>query len=202
MGENMTELEKVKRAKVYIEKLANRIDPLTDNKFPDDTVLNNERLSRCFSYVADILQQVVENGGEVGKKPESQKLPFEITTEQIKKIPLSDTPILISAVCENINSVIDCIEFRKLQATMVTEWLAEKGFLKEMASLDGKSTKRKTLTDRSPLIGITQEERVSQYGRQYIATLYSKEAQQFIIDNLDEIIAKSSNAVGFSDVKI
>ena len=98
--------------------------------------------------------------------------------------------------------MIDCIEFKKLQATRVTEWLAEKGFLKEMVSQDGKSSKRKTLTDRSPLIGITQEERVSQYGRQYIATLYSKEAQQFIIDNLDEIIAKSSNAVGFSDVKI
>ena len=38
----MTELEKIKRAKMYIEKLSNGIDPITNNKLPDDTVLNNE----------------------------------------------------------------------------------------------------------------------------------------------------------------
>jgi len=182
----MTELEKIKRAKMYIEKLANGIDPITDNELPDDTILNNVRLSRCFFYVVEILQQVVENGGEVGKKPESEKFPFEITDEQIKKITLVDMPILISAVCENINSVIDCMVFRKLQATKVTEWLTEKGFLQNIAG-----SKRKTLTDKSPLLGITQEERVSQYGKPYTANLYSKEAQQFIIDHINEILAKS-----------
>ena len=181
----MTELEKIKRAKMYIEKLANGIDPITDNKLPDDAVLNNERLSRCFTYVSDILQQVVENGGEVGKKPESEKLPFEITAEQIRKIPLSDIPITVTAVCENINSVIDCIVFRKLSAVKVTEWLTEKGFLQNIAD-----SKRKTLTDKSSLLGITQEERISQYGKSYTANLYSKEAQQFIINHIDEILSK------------
>jgi hypothetical protein len=187
----MIELEKIKRAKMYIEKLANGIDPITENKLPDDSVLNNERLSRCFYYVADILQQVVENNGEIKKKPESQKLPFEITNEQIKRIPLSDTPIPVSAVCENINSVIDCMIFRKLSAIKVTEWFVEKGFLKEVASPDGKG-KRKTLTDQSSLLGITQEERISQYGKAYTANLYAKSAQQFIIDHIREIMAKSS----------
>jgi len=186
----VTEFEKIKRAKMYIEKLANGTDPITGGKLPDDTVLNNERLSRCFSYVADILQQVVENGGEVGKKPESRKLPFEITTEQIRKIPLSATPIPVSAVCENINSVIDCLTFRKLSAVKVTEWLAEKGFLQEIAGQDGKGT-RKTLTEKSSLLGITQEERISQYGRPYTANLYGKEAQQFIIGHLGEILEKT-----------
>lgn len=184
----MTELEKVKRAKMYIEQLANGIDPITANELPDDTILNNVRLSRCFFYVTDILQQVVENGGEVGKKPESQKLAFEITAEQKKKIPLSDMPILVSALCENINSVIDCIMFKKLQATRVTEWLTKKGFLQEIASQNGeKTSRRKMLTDKSSLIGITQEDRISQYGKQYPANLYSKEAQLFIIDHIDEI---------------
>jgi len=185
----MTELEKIKRAKMYIEQLANGTDPITGNELPADTVLNNERLSRCFSYVADILQQVVENGGEVGKKPESQKLPFEITIEQIRKIPLSVTPIPVSAVCENINSVIDCIKYRKLSAVKVTEWLAKKGFLQETAGQDGKG-KRKTLTEKSSMLGITQEERISQYGKPYTANLYDKKAQQFIIDHIGEILTK------------
>ena len=190
----MTELEKVKRAKMYIEQLANGTDPISGSELPDDTVLNNERLSKCFVYVADILRQVVENCGEVGKKPESEKFPFEITDEQIRKIPLSNTPIPVSAVCENINRVIDCLVFRKISAIRVTEWLTEKGFLKETASHDGKG-KRKTITEKSALIEITQEERTSQYGKPYIMNLYSREAQQFIIDHIREILTKSSDSV-------
>ena len=187
----MTELEKVKRAKMYIEQLANGTDPITGNELPDDTILNNVRLSRCFFYVAEILQQVVENGGEVGKKPESQKLAFEITAEQKERIPLSDTPISVTVVCQNINSVIDCILFRKLPPTAINEWLAKKDFLREVGVQNGdKISKRKTLTDKSSLIGITQEERISQYGKQYTANLFSKEAQQFVIDHLDEILAQ------------
>ena len=180
----MTELEKINRAKIYIEKLSNGIDPITNNKLPDDNVLNNERLSRCFFYVADILQQVVENGGEVGKKPESQKLPFEITNEQIRKIPLSNVPIPVTAVCDNINSVIDCTVFKKISAVKVTEWLAEKGFLQNIAE-----SKRKTLTEKSVLLGITQEERISPYdNKPYIMNLYGKDAQQFIIEHIRDII--------------
>ena len=186
----MTELEKIKRAKIYIEQLANGTDPITGDKLPNDTVLNNERLSRCFSYVAEILQQVVENGGVgyiVRKK-------FEITEQQKRLIPLSDAPLLISAVCDNISSVINLAVYRRLSHNKVTEFLVEKGFLRETISQNNKRT-NKTLTEKSSLIGIRQEERTSQYnGTPYTAILYSKEAQQFIIDHLGEILAKSSDS--------
>ena len=48
----MTELEKMERAKMYLDKLANGIDPITDQELPDDTVLNNVRLARCFFYTS------------------------------------------------------------------------------------------------------------------------------------------------------
>jgi len=142
----MTELEKIKRAKMYIEKLANGIDPITDNELPDDTVLNNERLSRCFSYIADILRQVAENGGigYVAKKP------FEITEQQKRQILFSDAPIPISAVCDNISGSVDLAVYRRLSHNKVAEWLVEKGFLKEVAAEKGK---RRTLTEKSSLIG-------------------------------------------------
>ena len=99
-------------------------------------------------------------------------MPFEITDEQIRKISLSGTPIPVSAVCENINNVIDCTVFRKVSAVKVTEWLAEKGFLQNIAE-----SKRKTLTDKSALLGITQEERISPYdNKSYIMNLYGREA--------------------------
>jgi hypothetical protein len=70
----MTELEKMQRAKLYIDKLAGGIDPLTDAEVPGDSVLNNVRLSRCFYYVSDILRQVIENGGTAQPDRKSTRL--------------------------------------------------------------------------------------------------------------------------------
>ena len=43
----MTELEIMQRAKRYMDNLANGIDPLTGQELPEDSVLNNVRLSRA-----------------------------------------------------------------------------------------------------------------------------------------------------------
>ena len=59
----MTELEKIKRAKIYMDKLANGINPIDETMVPDEDVVNNVRISRCFFFVSDVLQQVIENGG-------------------------------------------------------------------------------------------------------------------------------------------
>ena len=59
----MTELEKIAYAKTYIEKLANGINPLTNQAVPDDDLINNVRISRCLFYVSDILRRIVENEG-------------------------------------------------------------------------------------------------------------------------------------------
>ena len=71
----MTELEKIERAKMYMDKLANGINPIDDTMAPDDDLINNVRLSRCFFFVSDVLRQVIENGGTktaVNKKPRKE----------------------------------------------------------------------------------------------------------------------------------
>ena len=69
----MTELEKMEHAKQYLDQLADGIDPLTGRELPDDTVLNQVRLSRCFFYVSDVLRRVIENGGKIQRKAVSSK---------------------------------------------------------------------------------------------------------------------------------
>ena len=61
----MTELEKMERAKMYMEKLANGINPIDDSPVPDGDTVNNVRISRCFFFVSDILEQVIKNGGVI-----------------------------------------------------------------------------------------------------------------------------------------
>lgn len=53
-----TELETMKHAKEYIDKLANGIDPFTDKPVPDGDIINNVKLSRCFSTFRGYLKRL------------------------------------------------------------------------------------------------------------------------------------------------
>ena len=58
-----TELEILIHAKGYLDKLANGINPLTDEPLPETDVVNQVRISRCLFYVSGVLRQVIEQGG-------------------------------------------------------------------------------------------------------------------------------------------
>lgn len=64
----MTELETMQRAKQYIHKLANGIDPLTDRPLPHDTVLHQVRISRCFFYVETLIDRAIEQESHPSKR--------------------------------------------------------------------------------------------------------------------------------------
>lgn len=80
----MTELEKIKYTKIFIDKLANGINPIIDTAVKDDDVVNNVRVTRCFFYISDILRQIIENGGN--KQKEKRENPFLFNSGAIIKI--------------------------------------------------------------------------------------------------------------------
>lgn len=43
----MTELETLERAKMYLEKLANGINPIDGSVIPDGDIVNHVRISGC-----------------------------------------------------------------------------------------------------------------------------------------------------------
>lgn len=185
----MTELEKMKRAKMYIDKLANGFDPITDTELPNDTTLNNIRLMRCFFYVSDILRQVIENDGKIeNKKTKKQKnkseKPFRITKEDILLIPISERPLSISRFCEAINDVIVHDDMKNLSWKPIMKWLVEREFIAEV-NIDGANRKR--AGKNASQIGIFEERRFGDRG-EYLAILYSSDAQRFILGNLISIL--------------
>ena len=99
----MTELEIMQRAKVYMDKLAQGIDPISDQEMPEDSVLNNVRLARCFFYVSGVLDQVIANGGNVKKTP---KKDFYVTEEELRRIAVSQEPTQITQFVDRIMNVI------------------------------------------------------------------------------------------------
>ena len=178
----MTELEIMQRAKMYMDKLAQGIDPISDQEMPEDSVLNNVRLARCFFYVSGVLDQVIANGGNVKKTP---KKDFYVTEEELRRIAVSQEPTQITQFVDRIMSVINDPDRKKLKTTTITDWLIEKGFMTKQPAADGKAKRLPTAMGEQ--IGLTVKLREGQYGT-YQAVFYSEDAQRFLLDHLQEIL--------------
>ena len=99
----MTELEIMQHAKLYLDKLANGINPLTNQPAADSDCINQVKISRCLFYVSDVLRRVIDNGGDIGKAERIKKKTFSISHETLKNFRLSSTPISVSEITKRIN---------------------------------------------------------------------------------------------------
>ena len=181
----MTELEKIAYAKSFIDKLANGINPLDDTPIPDDDIANNVRLSRCFFYVSDILRQVYENGG-INKPKRTPKIPFAVSVEQLEKFEYSEEPIPVSEIAKRIYAMTENENMEKVSYRQINQWLLNIGML-YLHDFGGKKPVKRP-TEEGNQIGITVETRMGRYG-EYQVVLYNEEAQRFILDNLEAVVA-------------
>lgn len=187
----MTELEKIERAKMYIDKLANGINPIDDSVAPDEDIINNVRLSRCFFFVSDILRQVIENGGTrpIVTDKKSRKLPLEISFEKRQQFDYDEKPLTASEIARRINDLADQENMKKFTYLDIVSWFTEIRMLEEVTMQEGKHTRRPTTLGREN--GISVEDRISSNGP-YQVVVYSTAAQHLILDNLDAILAMTN----------
>ena len=182
----MTELELMQHTKGYLDKLARGIDPLTDREVPENDIINNVRISRCLFYVSDILRQVIQNGGiQVKTIKAGEKAPFALSFEERTRYSFGDWPATASVIAQRLNELVDLDTMQKLKTTSITGFLMQSGLLYDEESPTGKKNKRPTEAGRQ--LGITTTVRTGQNG-DYTVVVYSREAQQFILDNLDAIM--------------
>lgn len=179
----VTEMDKLERAREYLEKLAEGTDPLTGQELPQDTVLNNLRLSRCFFYVAGVLGKVIANGGNIGRAAGGQ-IPFYITEAELAKVSISDTLVPVSIFVKAANEAVSLPARKKLSVLSVTNWLMKEGYLK---TVEAEGSHKRTLTDKSESIGMSCELREGARGT-YEIMLYDTQAQRFLLDNIKHII--------------
>lgn len=179
----MDETAKLMRAKMYIDKLANGINPIDDTPASETDVINNVRVSRCLFYVSEVLENVINNKANGCEK--KKKLPFDLSVEKRNQFPISNKPLTVSEITNCLNSLADLELCKKLNVAHITSWLVDAGMLDIVRRPDGKNVKLPTAMGSE--IGILTEERTGPYGI-YSVVLYDKNAQQFIIDNLDAII--------------
>lgn len=182
----MTELEKIRYTKDFIDQMANGINPLDGSSIPETDLLNHVRISRCLFYVSDILRQVIENDGTEKKKSGNRKLPFSLTPEQKQKYTCSDSPLSASELCKRLSDLNDDPQVKKLTYNALTDWLLRREILTEDTSENAKV--RKCPTALGEELGLSVVTRHSMRG-DYDVVVYDQNAQQFVLDNLDSLTA-------------
>lgn len=180
----MTELETLQRAKLYIDKLANGMNPLTDAPLSEDDCVNQVRISRCLFFVSDILRKVIADYKRVEAPQNRNKTVFTITPEELGRYSFDEKPVSVSELTVRINALVDPDKSAKLKHTNITAFLLKHGFLIEQENDLGNTTK--VPTERGSSIGISREERQGQNGP-YFVTVYNADAQRFILDNIEAI---------------
>lgn len=180
---NLNENEKLLKAKSYLDKLANGINPITNELASENDTINNIHISRCLFYISDVLRNLIENNNNPQKKKNS-KISFSVTPQQLADYVFDDNPITVTEITKKLNSLIDTEEMKGIKTTSITNWLIKINMLEYFADENGKN--HKIPTENGIQLGITTQERLGMYGS-YKVVLYDSNVQQFILDNIDTI---------------
>lgn len=178
--------KKLDTAILYLQRIAEGNNPVNNLPVEEDSVLNNPNVIRCMYFVKEVLEEVKRNDYIVGKKPKkTPKVDFPIES-LASFVYQEDKPI--SRLVEQINSGIDANMFKKISYKLIQDWLKLNGYLEERLFEKFERTYN-VPTQKGEQIGIRYETRESSKGNEYIVTIYGKNAQEYIVKNLEKIIA-------------
>ena len=179
------DMEKLNRALVFVERIADGKDPISDIPAKDDATMNNPDIIRCMFFVKEALAMLKRNKGVVGRTPAVKKKEFPM--ESLSSFNYVEKKT-ITKLIEQLNSEINTEEYKKLSYKIVTDWLKENGYLEERE--DSQLGKKVTLsTAKGQAVGITHAFQTSMSGASYYRVEYDREGQEFVVMNLPEMIA-------------
>ncbi len=190
----------IQRAKSYMDMLSNGIDPISGESVHNDSTLQQERLKKCFGYVSEILEELIRTNGIVSLPSTSESLgytavknkrAFSLDMDQRRSIKIMNDPIIPMAFIKNVNAVIDTESTEKLTLKAVTDWLLKQGYISETKAPTLVNKSVKTVSPMSERVGIVEHVTVDpKTGEAKTQLLFSRKAQEYILDNIQNILAK------------
>lgn len=174
----------------YAEKLKDGIDPTTGIDFTEDTILKSPSVRRYNQKVAEILKNIIRNirGSEIhdyNSTPNRAKIPYTLSIEKKQAFLYAANYVSISKLVYHMNSLCEPY-MRKIRAVEITEYLQKYGYLKTEEMDNGRNYK--VATERGHRLGIVNEKHTNKYGNDYSVNMYDKNAQKFIVNNIEKIL--------------
>lgn len=184
----MEKIQRLQKAKLYLEMLACSMDPTTQ-EFVESGVLQKKEIKDVLKYISTVLEELIENNGEVVKVV--QPIKFQVSKLNKQAIILSNEPIRLSSLMARINKQVDTKTMRKLGASKVSRWLIEQGYLANEKVSVVKEVSQLTITDSAESFGIVMNNKVdAKTGEIKPCVLLTRKAQEYIVDNLENILAE------------
>ena len=181
------DLSKLDIAIQYTERIAEGKNPVTNQTALQGDAMNNPNVTRCMYFIRDVLRSVRKNGGTVGSRNSSGRMPFPLGEVQPFEY---EQDVTISRIAKQMNRGVDKNIYKTFSAQMIIRWLESQGFVNTHP--DG-SDKRHTLpTEEGREIGIRTEMR-EYNGNAYEAVVYGEGAQKLIFSHAEEILAQKEN---------
>ena len=178
-------------AKMYMDYLANGVDPVFNTDIDEDT-LHNEQVISCFRYISDILaRDIYEAQNSIKSNNE-----FYISDEQIAELTTYSFNCKVSELAAEINRVTEENETKKLNATWINDWLEAEGYLCPS------ELKSRIATEKGKQLGISSEYRQRDNGNQYYINFYTEQAQSFVFQHINDIIAYRNAKISHDEVNV
>lgn len=174
------EFEKIEKAKNVLQKIAKGIDPLSGEIIEKDSFLNDARIIRCFYFVTEILDNVL-NGIYNNRKLSS----FIITAEQKSRVIFPDGKIGVNEFSKCINACIDLSKSKKLNGVELNKWLKKSGILSEINTVNGKT--RTVTNDTSAQYGFENVKRMYN-DVEYDMVVINDKGKKYLLDNIESIM--------------
>lgn len=174
-------------AYLHVTRMAMGLNPTSDESIAAESALNNPEVIRTMFFVKDILEKVAKYGIPCAKKTSrpNQKVAFP---EDIKKkyVPQGKTSIVrfLKAMYEMTEEG----DIKPVSPKAIQGWLLLGGYIEE-AHDEEINKDYKKVTEKGLSIGLSNEKVINGFqGRSYVSLIYDKNAQQFVIDNMEKII--------------
>lgn len=176
------EVEKVQKAKGIMQKLAEGINPLNEERIENSEFLCDARMSGCFNFITEVLDNVIKHRNE----SQSRDLKFVITPEQKGKVSLPEGKIGVNEFSKRINECLNLDVSKRLTGVELNKRLKKLGVLSEEQLEDGKT---KTVTNEKSAGYGFELERKKYNGVEYDMVLINNEGKRYLLENLESIMA-------------
>lgn len=113
------------------------------------------------------------------------KMPFRLYPDDIKGFEYSDIPISTSELCRSLND-LRLESMWSIRPSAITKGLYNMGYM----TIDNASNRR-IPNEKGERLGIIVEHKTSVRGTIYPVCRLNKSAQQFVVENINEILEQS-----------
>ena len=190
----VVDTKKLEIAIQYLQRITEGHNPVNNIPVDDDSVIKNPNVVRCMLFIKDVLEEVKQNDGYIGRRPRTKKdnskkndSKKEYPLQALKNFRYSEDKS-VSRLVDQFNGLTDLTVFQKLTYKPIIAWLKQNGYLRDEQD-EGTSKKRTLVTEKGSEVGIKSELRKDSKGQEFIYITYSRTAQEFIVSNMDKILS-------------